>query len=235
MNELKKMILETDYEPHLDMYSIIYFAKSCKKMLYYPYFYADLDGFENYYLCVKNHLNKFISDNDTESFLESLIEIKALLDSDIEAIKDGDPVGPTKQEVILCYPGFEAICYYRISNILYKLGYKLIARIISEYAHRKTQIDIHPGATIGKRFSIDHGTGVVIGQTSIIGENVRIYQGVTLGAKWLNDASKMKGVKRHPTIENNVIIYANATILGGSTIIKEGSIIGANAFITASN
>lgn len=236
MERLKKLALETNNEKHLDIFPILYFAKSCRKLLFFAYFYnKDTENYCCYYKQTKEALMKFINPSDVDILFDKLADIRILLDEDVNAMIAGDPVAPSKQEVILCYPGFEAITYYRIAHVLYNLNYKLVARVISEYAHRKTQVDIHPGATIGKRFAIDHGTGVVIGETATIGDNVRIYQGVTLGAKWLNDASQVIGKKRHPTIEDNVIIYSNASILGGNTIIKEGSIIGANAFITNSN
>ena len=236
MERLKKLALQTENEVHLDIFPILYFAKSCRKLLFFAYFYdKNNESYCKYYLQCKEALAKFVKPEEVDLIFDKLADIRMLLDLDIEAMIEGDPVAPSKQEVILSYPGFEAITYYRISHMIYMLGYKLVARVISEYAHRKTQVDIHPGASIGKRFCIDHGTGVVIGETAIIMDDVRIYQGVTLGAKWLNDASKVKGKRRHPTICNNVIIYANATILGGDTIIKENSIIGANAFITSSN
>ena len=138
----------------------------------------------------------------------------------------------SKEEVILSYNSFDAVFIYRISNLLYILNVPYIPRILTEYAHSKTGIDIHPGCTIGKSFFIDHGTGIVIGETTLIGKNVSIYQGVTLGAKNLSDASTLRGVKRHPTIEDNVTIYANAVILGGSTVIKAGTVVPCNAYIT---
>ena len=143
---------------------------------------------------------------------------------DINAFVDGDPAAWSTFEVIRSYPGFYAIYIYRISHILHQEGVPILPRILSEYAHSRTGIDIHPAAVIGQSFFIDHGTGVVIGETSIIGDHVKIYQGVTLGA--LSIDKKMAGVKRHPTVEDNVIIYSGATILGGETIVGNGSIIG---------
>lgn len=152
---------------------------------------------------------------------------------DAEAIYNNDPAAESTEEVMLCYPGFRAIFYYRIAHLFYEKGSKLIARYISEKAHSITGIDIHPGARIGKRFAIDHGTGIVIGETTKIGNDVVIYQGVTLGAKHLKERDQV-GTIRHPTIEDKVVIYANATILGGNTVIGENSIIGGNTFITHS-
>jgi len=167
-----------------------------------------------------------------EDLFDALVEIRLLLLKDIEAIYEGDPAAKSHVEIIKTYPGFKAIAAYRIANCLYNAGYVLIARMISEYAHTKTGVDIHPGATIGEYFCIDHATGIVVGETSTIGHHVKIYQGVTLGATSVNksDASK----KRHPTIGNYVVIYSNATILGGKTHIGDHSTVGGNSWITKS-
>lgn len=173
----------------------------------------------------------------TSKFLDSLIEVKKTLLTDIDAIYNGDPACKSKEEVLICYPGFYAISIYRIAHELVKLNIPYIPRIMSEFAHEKTGIDINPGAIIGNYFCIDHGTGIVIGETAIIGNNVKLYQGVTIGAKSFaldDNGHPIKGGKRHPTILNNVIIYANATILGGDTIIGNNVIIGGNTFITHS-
>ncbi len=167
-----------------------------------------------------------------EAFFEELPNIASLLDSDAAAAFQGDPAAYSKEEVIITYPGFYAVCIYRLAHALYKLNLPLIPRLMSEYAHEKTGIDIHPGAHIAESFFIDHGTGVVIGETSIIGKNVKIYQGVTLGA--LSVKKKMQSRKRHPTIESDVVIYANCTILGGETVIGSGSVIGGNVWLTES-
>ena len=170
-------------------------------------------------------------------FIHKLPAIKKLLLTDIQAIYEGDPACTSKVEVTLAYPGFYAMLIHRTAHALYELNVPLIPRLMSEYAHRKTGIDIHPGAKIGAYFCIDHGTGIVIGETTIIGEHVKLYQGVTLGAKSFaldEDGNPVKGGKRHPNIGNNVVIYANATILGGETTIGSGSIIAANAWINRS-
>ena len=170
-------------------------------------------------------------------FVESLPEIKHLILTDIQAIYEGDPAAKSKAEVVLCYPGFFAISIYRIAHVLYQLGVPLIPRIMTEYAHEKTGVDIHPGATIGEYFCIDHGTGVVVGETSTIGQHVKLYQGVTIGAKsFERDAhgNLVKGGKRHPDIGDYVVIYANATILGGTTKIGDHATIGGSAWITFS-
>lgn len=170
----------------------------------------------------------------TDIFLESLPEVKRLLLSDVQAIYDGDPAARSKAEIILCYPGFYAISIYRIAHVLYRLGVPYIPRVMSEYAHEKTGIDINPGAVIGHSFCIDHGTGIVIGETATIGNHVKLYQGVTIGARSFEldkDGNPVKSGKRHPDIGNNVIIYANATILGGDTYIGDGSVIGGNVWL----
>jgi serine O-acetyltransferase len=170
----------------------------------------------------------------TQKFLESLPEILRQINTDIQAIYDGDPAAKTKSEVIICYPGFYAISIYRIAHIMYKLGIPYLPRIMTEYAHEKTGIDINPGATIGDYFCIDHGTGIVIGETAVLGHHVKLYQGVTIGAKSFEkdeNGNPVKGGKRHPDIGNNVVIYANATILGGDTYIGDNSVIGGNTWI----
>lgn len=168
--------------------------------------------------------------------IEALPSIRALLMEDIQAAFDGDPAAQYTDEIILSYPCVEAIATYRIAHLLYKLGVPIIPRIMAERAHSQTGIDIHPGAEIGPRFFIDHGTGVVIGETCRIGKNVKIYQGVTLGAlsPFDKEGNPRKGEKRHPDIEDDVIIYANATILGGRTVIGKGAVIGGNTWITRS-
>ncbi len=169
--------------------------------------------------------------------LNKLPEIRELLKLDIEAAFDGDPAVNDLEEIILCYPSVRALATHRIAHELYLMGISLMARIVSEWMHSETGIDIHPGAKIGQSFFMDHGTGIVIGETSTIGNHVKIYQGVTLGALSFNrdEAGKIvKGGVRHPTIQDHVTIYANATILGGKTVIGKGSIIGANTWITSS-
>lgn len=166
------------------------------------------------------------------SFLDSLLPLRNNLLQDALAHYDGDPAASSIDEVILTYPGFFAIAAYRLAHNLNTLGVNLLPRMVSEYAHGKTGIDIHPSARIAVPFSIDHGTGVVVGATTDIGRGVKIYQGVTLGA--LSVRKEESAVKRHPTVEDNVVIYANATILGGNTIIGHDSIIGGNAWVTSS-
>lgn len=168
------------------------------------------------------------------SFIDRLPDIQELILKDVEAELNGDPAAASKQEIIFSYPGIFAIFVYRVAHELYRLGAPFIPRIMTEYAHGKTGIDINPGATIGEYFFIDHGTGIVIGETTTIGNNVKIYQGVTLGALSTMKGQQLSGVKRHPTIEDNVVIYANATVLGGETVIGKNSVIAGNTFITES-
>ncbi|MCL2195989.1 MAG: serine acetyltransferase [Treponema sp.] len=167
-----------------------------------------------------------------EEFFEELPKIRVILAKDLEAAVRGDPAAMSADEVILSYPGFQAIVVHRIAHFFYSRQVPLIPRMMSELIHRRTGIDIHPGAQIGESFFIDHGTGIVFGETTIIGKNVKIYQGVTLGA--LSVKKGESGKKRHPTIEDDVTIYANATILGGDTVIGQGSIIGGNMWIVKS-
>ncbi len=172
-----------------------------------------------------------------DEFIAQLPKVKTLLIKDIEAIYEGDPAAKCHEEVLICYPGFYAISIYRIANVLYNLRVPLIPRIMTEFAHEKTGVDIHAGATIGEYFCIDHGTGIVIGETTTIGDRVKIYQGVTLGAKSFEldeNGNPVKDIKRHPDIGNNVVIYANATILGGNTKIGDNCTIGGNTWLTYS-
>lgn len=166
------------------------------------------------------------------AYMDALPHIRSLLLQDADAILQGDPAAPSQTEVIRSYPGFYAIAVYRLAHAFYKLNVPLIPRMLTEYAHGKTGVDIHPAARIGSSFCIDHGTGVVIGETCEIGDHVKIYQGVTLGA--LSVRKELAQTKRHPTIEDGVVIYSGATILGGSTVIGKGSIIGGNVWVTES-
>lgn len=189
----------------------------------------------------KSHLSTLIYDvigdgekaqEITRLFFDEIPEVYEALLKDAEAILKFDPAAESIEEVLLAYPGFYATAVYRLSNILWKQGVKILPRVFAEYAHSKTGIDIHPGATIGSSFFIDHGTGVVIGESAVIGNHVKIYQGVTLGA--LSVTKDQAKSKRHPTIEDNVVIYSGATILGGDTVIGENSVIGGNVWLTNS-
>jgi serine O-acetyltransferase len=178
-----------------------------------------------------------LAQQKTVEFLKRLPELRTRLELDVEAAYEGDPAAKSYPEIIFCYPGLEAVTVYRVAHELLLLGVPLIPRMMTEYAHSKTGIDIHPGARIGPSFFIDHGTGVVIGETCDIGAHVKLYQGVTLGAlSFPRDASGniIRGMKRHPTLEDDVVVYANATILGGDTVIGHHAVIGSNVWLTQS-
>ena len=204
--------------------------------------FASLREFEQFYYSIRLELHKILvtlrdelkadPDEIEKSFMERLETVKELLTKDAKAIEKGDPAAVSVTEVIRTYPGFFAIAVYRMAHEFYQLQVPLVPRILTEYAHNKTGIDIHPGAEIGEYFCIDHGTGIVIGETVEIGNHVKLYQGVTLGA--LSVQKEMAQTKRHPTIEDNVIIYSGVTILGGETVIGQDSIIGGNAWLTKS-
>ena len=167
-------------------------------------------------------------------FIGSLVRLRRAISDDVEAAYEGDPAAAGYEEIAVSYPAIRALAIHRIAHELYLRGVPLIPRIMSEYAHDRTGIDIHPGARIGQHFFIDHGTGVVIGETTEIGDNVRLYQGVTLGANSVRDSNRLRGQKRHPTVEDDVTVYAGAKILGGETVIGAGSVIGGNVWITES-
>ena len=237
-----------------DRKEIIGILKAIQSLMFPKYFRIDGDSklskedkIDKVFYALKRQISSafaFLNDDgvvDTEEYaykiIESIPKIKGMLIKDVQAIFEGDPAARTPEEVILCYPGFYAISIYRIAHEFYENKIPYIARIMTEYAHEKTGIDIHAGAKIGEYFFIDHGTGIVIGETTTIGKRVKIYQGVTLGAKSFElgeDGNPIKGTKRHPDIGNRVIIYANATILGGRTHIGDGCIIGAGVWLTSS-
>lgn len=190
---------------------------------------------------LKSHLSSLIYEmvkdgeklqSITDQFFQQLPSTYEALLLDAAAIKTYDPAADSLEEVIMAYPGFYAITVYRLSNILWKLGLKILPRFLTEYAHSRTGVDIHPGAKIGQSFFIDHGTGIVVGETTEIGNNVKVYQGVTLGA--LSGSQQTPGKKRHPTIEDDVIIYSGATILGGDTTVGKNSIVAGNVWLTYS-
>ena len=212
-------------------------VKIFTKRLFYSLFDCEQEEVHNDYL--EQTFYEILSALDIEdsnkiwaAFKNELPVIRKKLDLDAIAFECNDPASYSLEEIYLAYPGFHAISIYRLSHALYKLNVHILPRMMTEYIHGITGIDIHPGATIGESFYIDHGTGIVIGETSIIGNNVKIYQGVTLGG--ISVAKSLAKTKRHPTIEDNVCIYANATILGGDIVIGANSIIGANVWITES-
>ena len=204
--------------------------------------HPDMDSIQKELNVLQNELKKILdatkacTDCDhhkvSADFFDQLAELYRVLNTDIEAIHRGDPAARNKFEIIRAYPGFYALCFYRIAHALHLMDVPLVPRILTEYAHSKTGIDIHPAAKIGEFFMIDHGTGIVIGETSVIGKNVKMYQGVTLGG--MSIKKNMSRQKRHPSIEDNVVIYSNATILGGDTLVGEGSVIGGNVWLTQS-
>ena len=178
--------------------------------------------------------NRGSAEQLTAAFISKIPDIQAMLLKDVKAEFDGDPAAKDMQDIILSYPGLYAIFVYRYAHVLYEMEVPYIPRIMTEYAHGLTGIDINPGACIGEYFCIDHGTGIVVGETTVIGDHVKIYQGVTLGALSTRKGQELSGTKRHPTIENNVVIYANTTILGGETIIGENAVVAGNTFVTKS-
>ncbi len=182
-------------------------------------------------LPLEKELSKKPAELVTDFFDQLPVVYKKLLD-DAEVFLKSDPAASCVEEIILCYPGFNALIVHRIANILYKLSVPVLPRVISEYVHGETGIDIHPGAKIGEKFFIDHGTGIVIGETAEVGKCVKIYQGVTLGALYVE--KMMQDTKRHPTIEDNVIIYAGSTILGGETVVGHDTVVGGNVWLTES-
>lgn len=182
----------------------------------------------------EKEFSDFEEDAETicDAFFGKLPYIQKMLQKDVAAGFSGDPAAQSKEEIVICYPGFYAISVYRFAHELYVANVPLLPRIMTEHAHSLTGIDINAGATIGENFFIDHGTGIVIGETCVIGKNVKVYQGVTLGALSTRGGQSLAGVRRHPTVEDNVTIYAGATILGGETVIGENSVIGGNCFVT---
>lgn len=205
-------------------------------------FFRSVDEVEGEFWNIGNELKSILNataecrdcgaEEKAAQLVAEMPELYRLLSSDLESILNGDPAARSRFEIIRVYPGFFAIFFYRLAHILHRLEISYIPRILTEYAHSRTGIDIHPGASIGEHFYIDHGTGVVIGETTEIGKNVKIYQGVTLGALFVE--KYMADTKRHPTVEDNVIIYAGATILGGNTVIGKNSVIGGNVWLTRS-
>ncbi|TDG35802.1 serine acetyltransferase [Pedobacter changchengzhani] len=211
------------------------FPENCTKT------FKDLESIKKQALSLQEDLVKILSSCEEENekfkvvanlFFDGLPELYRVLNTDIQAIYDGDPAANSEFEVVRTYPGFYAICFYRIAHLLSSFDIALIPRILTEYAHSKTGIDIHPSAIIGEYFNIDHGTGIVIGETSTLGKHVKIFQGVTLGA--LSVRKSLAGSKRHPTVEDHVVIYSGATILGGETVIGNHSVIGGNVWLTES-
>lgn len=237
-----------------ELQEVVQILKDFRK-LFYPAFFAraefleDEDGFverlsESLYARLKQQIflslgcNKLDKDAEaeriTDGFFNKIPELQRVLATDVQASFEGDPAANCKEEIIFSYPGFFAIFVYRIAHILYEYGVPFLPRMMTEYAHGKTGVDINPGAKIDEYFFIDHGTGIVIGETAVIGKGVKLYQGVTLGALSPRHGQSLSGVKRHPTVEDNVTVYSGASILGGETVIGENSVIGGNAFVLES-
>ena len=174
------------------------------------------------------------AEQSVSDFINALPKVRDMLFTDLDATFEGDPAAKSKEEIVFSYPGFYAIMVYRVAHVLYEMGVPFIPRMMTEHAHGKTGIDINPGATIGEYFFIDHGTGIVIGETTVIGKHVKVYQNVTLGALSPRKGQSLAGKKRHPTVEDDVTIYSGASILGGETVIGKGAVIGGNCFLTES-
>lgn len=234
--EKKKDWLKLDKEKFIDFYR--YLMKAMFLDFYEEHHSkAKIDNYiDKSVLCLKESFQESFTKYETKLkvIYDNLANLREDLLLDMKSIYDNDPASDSYIEIVNSYPGFFAISAYRIAHILYELDLKFPARVLTEYAHTRTGIDINPGASIGKSFFIDHGTGIVIGETTIIGNNVKLYQGVTLGALSLKEGHRLQGKKRHPTIEDNVTIYSGASILGGETIIGHDSVIGSNVFIIKS-
>ncbi len=239
-NYMNEPLFSTKAGKNMPERKIIIDALRELRLVMFPGYFGEQDatrGLPRYFVG-----SRFLSDERNckkaeyicRGFFEQLPRIQKLLLKDVQAGFDGDPAAKSKEEIIFSYPGLFAIFVYRIAHELYIRNVPFIPRIMTEYAHAKTGIDINSGAVIGESFFIDHGTGIVIGETTVIGDNVKLYQGVTLGGLSTRGGQKLSGVKRHPTIEDNVTIYAGATILGGQTVIGKNSVIGGNTFITES-
>ena len=229
--ELKKI----KYNEIPNICKIYEFLKAVKDYLF-PNYFCNVENEEENLKKAHNLFRNYIS-NDEKKEEQFFLQLKNVYQSvlkDLEMTYNSDPACNSIEEALITYPGIYAIITYRISHELYLLDLKVVSRILSEEAHSKTGIDIHPGAQIGDFFFIDHGTGIVIGETTIIGHHVKVYQGVTLGAKSLKNGQSLKGIKRHPTIGNNVTIYSGASILGGDTVIGDNITIGSNVFILES-
>lgn len=219
----------------IELFGLLYPEQSNKSLESIEELKQEFKRLENELFQMMESTNACVNCNNKKlanDFFAQVPDLFRILNTDIKAIFDGDPAATSEFEVIRAYPGFFAISFYRLANTLYKLGVPLLPRIFTEYAHSKTGIDIHPAAEIGEYFHIDHGTGIVIGETCKIGNNVKIYQGVTLGA--LSVHKSMANTKRHPSIEDRVVVYSGATILGGETVIGHDSIIGGNVWLTKS-
>lgn len=230
INELKKLMFPAYFASKEAMGDAVIFAQPLLNSIYFKIR-------KQIALALSFHAKRDVSheaERIADEFISSLPSIHKILLTDAQATFEGDPAAQSKEEIIFSYPGFYAIFVYRVAHLLYLSGVPFVPRMMTEHAHGKTGIDINPGATIGEYFFIDHGTGIVIGETTVIGKHVKLYQGVTLGALSPRKGQVLSGVKRHPTVKDNVTIYSGASILGGDTVIGEGAVIGGNSFITES-
>lgn len=233
-----------------DRAQLIFLLQDIRKLLFPAFFGVEEikeDNLEKSLLAVYDELKTqverayaFVGEDEglagqkSFAFVQSLPALRCVLLTDLEAAYAGDPAAKSRAEIAVCYPGFYAVTVYRIAHLLHAQAVPLLPRMLTECAHEKTGIDIHPGATIGEAFFIDHGTGVVVGETTVIGNRVKLYQNVTLGALSPRKGQSLAGKKRHPTLEDDVTVYAGATILGGETVIGAGAVIGGNCFLTES-
>ncbi len=242
LEELEKQFHKDENILRLNETLVSSFAKNIRELIIFDYIKPNYtkEELNDLYNLVEKEFESILEEtklnnnNTKELFLSKIPNIRKRLNTTIDAIYEGDPAALNKQQIVLNYPGFEAILYYRVAHELYILGLSFVARFISELTHHSTGIDINPGATIGDFFFIDHGTGIVIGETSVIGDHVKIYQGVTLGALSLSKGRSLQGTRRHPTVEDYVTIYSNAAIFGGDTIIGHHSTIGGDVYLTHS-
>ena len=233
-----KMLNKDCFDTYPKRMNVLNFVNEVKNYLF-PGYYEKMVGNEKSYIerkikYIRKLYKKHICSSTDEYFIKELPALKEKIYKDLDFFFESDPASESKEEIALTYPGFLAITFYRIAHIIYELAVPYVPRFITELAHSETGIDIHPGCKIGVPFFIDHGTGIVIGQTSEIGNFVKMYHGVTLGALSLKEGRNLEGKKRHPTIQDHVTIYSGASILGGETVIEENAVIGSNVFIVNS-
>ena len=228
LGEIRKLFFPAFFAAEEARGSLVDFAQSTLNSIYFRM----KKQIERAYLFAGERAAK--AEETVSAFLEILPNVRNVLFTDLDATFEGDPAAKSKEEIVFSYPGFYAILVYRVAHVLYEMGVPFIPRMMTEHAHNKTGIDVHPGAKIGEYFFIDHGTGIVIGETTVIGKRVKIYQNVTLGALSPRKGQSLAGKKRHPTVEDDVTIYSGASILGGETVIGKGAVIGGNCFLTES-
>jgi serine O-acetyltransferase len=228
LNDVRKLFFPAFFAAEEARGDLAHFAESTLTSIYYRI----RKQLERAYQFVGEPIEK--AESTATAFVSSLPKVRDLLFTDLEATFEGDPAAKSKEEIVFSYPGFYAIMVYRVAHVLYEMGVPFIPRMMTEHAHGNTGIDVNPGAKIGEYFFIDHGTGIVIGETTVIGNRVKIYQNVTLGALSPRKGQSLAGKKRHPTVEDDVTIYSGASILGGETVIGKGAVIGGNCFLTES-